>query len=196
VISHRWLASALAVAALAAGCATPWEVDSFTAADLDMAGHSTFAWKGGTFGTPAPVTPEVAAQVEPRMRAAVTAELVRRGYVEVADPATAELLVSVQVTGTQRFALSEPARDGAPSTSVLTASGPPLPPASELQRVQLRNEATVIVFVEDRASGRLAWRGLAVAEDKRVPSREAGIRMVVDMAGRIATEVPPHRPAT
>jgi len=77
---------------------------------------------------------------------------------------------------------------------VLTASGMPLPPASELPRETTVRDGTVVVFVEDPASGRIIWRGLVTSET-RVTSREAGIRMVVDMTRRIAQEFPARRTA-
>ena len=190
---HRWLAVGLA--ALAAGCTTPWAVESFAAPDTDLPGKKSFVWKGGAFNTPAAMEPELAAVVEPRVRQAVVDELLRKGFVESGDSAGADMLVSVQVSGTRRFVLSEEPRVGAPSAnSVLTASGMPLPPASELPRETTVRDGTVVVFVEDPASGRIIWRGLVTSET-RVTSREAGIRTVVDMTRRIAQEFPARRTA-
>jgi Domain of unknown function (DUF4136) len=190
---YRWVAVGLA--ALAGGCATPWAVESFAAPEADLPGMKSFVWKGGAFNTPAAMPAEVAATVEPRVRQAVVDELLRKGFVEVTDPAGADMLVSVQVSGTRRFVLSEEPRVGAPSPAgVLTASGMPLPPASELPREQTVRDGSVVVFVEDPATGRIIWRGLVTAET-RVTSREAGTRMVVDMARRIAQDFPARRPA-
>lgn len=191
---QRWLVVGLA--ALAAGCATPRTVESFAAPETDLPGKANFAWKGGAFNTPAAMEPELAAVVEPRVRQAVVSELQRKGFVEVTDPAGADMLVSVQVSGTRRFVLSEEPRVGAPSAnSVLTASGMPLPPASDLPRETTVRDGTVVVFVEDPASGRIIWRGLVTSES-RVTSREAGIRMVVEMAHQIAREFPQRRVGT
>ena len=190
---HRWLVVGLV--AFAAGCATSWAVDTFAAPEADLPGKTSFAWKGGAFNTPAAMPPEVAAVVEPRVRQAVVDELLRKGFVEAADPAGADMLVNVQVSGTSRFVMSEEPRIGAPSpTSVLTASGMPLPPASDLPRETTVRDGSVAVFVEDPASGRIIWRGLATVET-RVPSREAGIRMVVDMTRHVAQEFPARRAA-
>jgi hypothetical protein len=71
----------------------------------------------------------------------------------------------------------------------------PLPPASDLPRETTVREGTVVVFVEDPASGRIIWRGLVTSES-RVTSREAGIRMVVEMARQIAREFPQRRAGT
>jgi hypothetical protein len=183
------------LAALAAGCSTPWAVESFAAPEADLPSLKSFVWKGGAFNTPAAMPAEVAATVEPRVRQAVVDELLRKGFVEVTDAAGADMLVSVQVSGTRRFVLSEEPRVGAPlPAGVLTPSGMPLPPASELPREQTVREGSVVVFVEDPATGRIIWRGLVTAET-RVTSREAGTRMVVDMARRIAQDVPARRAA-
>lgn len=191
---QHWLVAGLA--ALAAGCATPRTVESFAAPEVDLPGKKNFVWKGGAFNTPAAMPADVAAVVEPRVRQAVVSEFARKGFVEVADPAGADMLVSVQVSGTRRFVLSEEPRVGAPSAnSVLTASGMPLPPASDLPRETTVREGTVVVFVEDPASGRIIWRGLVTSES-RVTSREAGIRMVVEMAHQIAREFPQRRVGT
>ena len=188
---HRWFV--LGVATLAASCATPRTVESFAAPEADLPGKKSFVWKGGAFNTPAAMEPELAAVVEPRVRQAVVNELQRKGFVEVTDPAGADMLVSVQVSGTRRFVLSEEPRVGAPSAnSVLTASGMPLPPASDLPRETTVRDGTVVVFVEDPASGRIIWRGL-VASESRVTSREAGIRLVVEMAHQVAREFPQRR---
>jgi hypothetical protein len=188
---NRWLALGLAV--IAAGCAAPLEIESFSAPEADLPGKKTFVWKGGAFNTPAAMPAEVAAVVEPRVRQAVVEELVRKGFVEVSERAAADMLVSVQVSGSRRFVLSEEARVGAPSpTSVLTASGMPLPPASDLPRETTVREGSVVLFVEDPATERIIWRGLT-SDESRVTSREAGIRKVVDMTRRVAREFPARR---
>ena len=190
---HRWLVVGLV--ALSAGCATRWAVDSFAAPEADLPGKTSFAWKGGAFNTPAAMAPELAAIVEPRVRQAVVDGLLRKGFVETTDPARADMLVNVQVSGTSRFVLSEEPRIGAPSpTSVLTASGMPLPPASDLPRETTVRDGSVAVFVEDPATGRIIWRGLVTAET-RVRSQEAGIRMVVDMTRHITQQFPARRAA-
>jgi hypothetical protein len=47
----------------------------------------------------------------------------------------------------------------------------------------------VVVFAEDPASGRLAWRGLANLET-RTSSTEALVRNVVDMARHVTQQFP------
>lgn len=189
----RLLAAALL--ALAAGCASPWTVDRFEAPEANVAGRSSFAWKGGEIGTPLAQDPAALASIESQIRAAVTGELLRKGYVETTDPARTDLLVSYQVAGSRRFELADDRRVGAPSPNeLLTPGGMPLPPASELPREQTVREGTVVVFAEDPASGRLAWRGLVTVES-RVSTTEAGIRQIVDIARHITQEFPARRTA-
>jgi hypothetical protein len=134
--------------------------------------------------------------IESRVRAAVTGELVRKGYVETTDPARADMLVSYQIAGTRRLELSEDRRVGAPSPNqVLTPGGMPQPPASELPRVQTIREGTVTVLVEDPASGKLVWRG-SVSAEGRVSSNEAALRQIADVAHHITREFPARQPAT
>lgn len=187
----HWLACACLV--VAAGCATQWDVDSFAAPEADLPGKATFAWKAGASSTPTISQPEVAAAMEARVRGAVTTEFVRKGFTEVTDPQRADMLVSFQVAGTRRFVVSDERRIGAPSPNeVLTASGMPVPPASDLPREQSVREGSVILFVDDAASGRVVWRGLVEVET-RVTSNEAGIRMITDIARHIASEFPARR---
>jgi len=183
----------VALLALAAGCASSWPVDRFEAPEADVAGRGSFAWQGGEIGTAIAQDPGELASVETQLRAAVTGELVRKGYVEAADPARADMRVSYQVAGSQRFVLADDRRIGAPSPNeVLTPGGMPLPPASELPREQSVREGTVVVFVQDPAADRLIWRGL-VSVESRVASREAAVRQVVEIARHIAQQFPARR---
>ena len=47
----------------------------------------------------------------------------------------------------------------------------------------------MLVFIDDRASGRLIWRGMVTAET-RSGSTEQGVRLIGQMAHEIAKEVP------
>jgi hypothetical protein len=187
---------AVALFALAAGCASPWTVDRFEAPEANVAARSSFAWKDGEIGTPLAQEPGMLEAIESRVRAAVTGELVRKGYVETTDPARADMLVSYQIAGTRRLELSDTRRVGAPSPNqVLTPGGMPQPPASELPRVQTIREGTVTVLAEDPASGKLVWRG-SVSAEGRVSSNEAALRQIADVARHIAREFPARHPAT
>ncbi len=188
---QRWLV--VASVALLGACAVPLKVDTFVAPDVNLAGKSTFAWKGGDFALPNTAAPAAAESATAQIRAAVVAELVNKGFVETADPAAADLLVSFQASAMSRTVLTE-GRIGAPLPSdVLTASGPPMPAASELPRERTVRAGTMVIFVEDRASGRVAWRGLVDVET-RTASTEANIRTAVEMARQVAREFPAHRP--
>ena len=47
------------------------------------------------------------------------------------------------------------------------------------------------VFIDDRASGRLLWRG-SVSEETRSGSTEQGVRIITEMAREIARAIPPR----
>jgi len=178
------------LAAALAGCASPWAVDRFEAPEAKVAARSAFFLKGGELGTTAAMNPAVSASVDTAIRNAITTELARKGYTEVADAAAAQMIVSYQVAGTRWFVIADERRVGAPSaTTVLSPSEIQPPPASALPREQSVRDGTVIVFVDDPASGRLIWRGTITAET-RAGSTEAGIRTIADMAHHITQEFP------
>ena len=70
-------------------------------------------------------------------------------------------------------------------------SGPVSPPASSVPREMRVREGSVLVFIDDRASGRLIWRGTVTAETRR-GSTEQGVHLLTQMAHEIAKEVPAH----
>jgi hypothetical protein len=175
---------------LLAGCATPWEVDSFEAPEGNLTARQTWFWKGGDFGTPASIDPQVVAHATAQMRAVVTAELMHKGYNEVNSADAADMLVSFQVAGTQRFELADSGRIGAPSaTQVLRPGGIQPPPASALPREMNIRDGSVLLYIEDPESGRLIWRGMVTAET-RIGSPEHGVRILTQMTQSIVRQVP------
>ena len=186
----------LATVALLAACASnPWTVDSFESPEANVAGKRSFFYKPGEVAAPLVRQPAIAADTEARMRAAITAELLRKGYVEAGEPAGAELVVSYQASGTMKFVESDQQRIGAPSPNeILTPGSVPPPAASELPPEKSVRDISVVVFADDPASGRLAWRGL-VSVETRTSSTEALVRQVVDMARHIAQQFPARRAA-
>jgi hypothetical protein len=197
-LTHRHragLATALAALLFASGCASTWEVDRFEAPEADLSAKRTFVWKPGDLGTPLARQPPNAASIESQIRAAVTAELARKGYIEVPSASGADMVVSFQVAGSRKFVIPEERRIGAPSPNeVLMPGNIPPPPASELPREQLVRESSVVVFAEEPSSGRLMWRGL-VSVESRTSSTEAAIRQITDIARHIAQQFPSHRAA-
>jgi hypothetical protein len=188
---NRRMAFAWAAAlTLLAGCATHWDVDSFEAPEGNVAAYRTFFWKGGEFGSAGPINQTMVAAATTEMRTAVTTEMTRKGYSEVDTAAGADMVVSFHVGGSQKFVLSDEKRIGAPSaTTVLSPSEIQPPPASSVPREMRMREGSVLVFIDDRASGRLMWRGMVTAET-RSGSTEQAVRLVAQMAHEIAKEVP------
>ncbi|MBK6350864.1 MAG: DUF4136 domain-containing protein [Proteobacteria bacterium] len=175
---------------LLAGCATHWDVDSFEAPRATWppgtrtSGRAVISARQGTHD------PAVVASASAQLRGAVTAELNRKGFKEVDTAAAADMIVSFQVAGTQRFVPSDERRIGAPSaTTVLRPSEIQPPPASTVPRERRIREGSVLVFIDDRASGQLIWRGM-VTEETRGGSTEQGVRQLTQMAHEIAREVP------
>ena len=157
--AHRWISAPLtAVAAtlllVASGCETTWPVDSYEPAGAGLSGKRTFAWTGGELGTVAAVDPTVAASTDIHIRDAVVAGFVRKGYTQVADAKSADMLVSYQVVGSRRVVTSERPRFNAPlPDDVLMQSNPQPPAASELPRERTVRDGTVVVFVDESGNG-------------------------------------------
>jgi len=180
----------MAAAAALAGCASPWSVDRFEAPEANVAARSAFLLKDGEFGTTAGMSPEVAASANAAVRGAIATELARKGYTEVVDAGSARMIVSYQVAGTRKYVVADERRVGAPSaTTVLSPSEIQPPPASAVAREQSVRDGTVVVYVDDPASGQLIWRGLITAQT-RTASTEALVRTITDMARHITQEFP------
>ncbi len=182
----------LALLVLVSGCASTWDVDTFEAPEANLAGRRSFAWKEGELGTPLAKRPEGASSLESHIRAVVTEELKKKGYVEVPSANGADMIVSYQVAGSRKFVNVDNRRVGAPSPNeVLMPSNIPPPPASELPREQLIREGNIVVFAEDPSSGKLIWRGL-VSVESRTDSKQGAIRQVTDIARHITQKFPAY----
>jgi hypothetical protein len=185
---------ALAALVLLAACAVnPWTVDSFEAPEADVAGKRTFVWRNGEVGAPLIKRPAVATDTQARLREAITHELKLKGYVETADAAAADMVVSFQVSGSRRFEQADQQRIGAPSPNeVLTPGNVRPPPASEVPREVSVRQGNVMVFAEHPGSGQLMWRGLVSAEI-RTSSLERTVDKVIDAGRHIAQGFPARR---
>jgi hypothetical protein len=191
----RRLLALAAAFGLLGGCATQnWDVDSYAAPEGNVSARQTFYWKGGEFGTPASIEASVIDSATSHLRATIVGELVRKGYREVDAAAAADMVVSFQVAGTQRFVAADERRVGAPLPSqVLSPSATQPPPASMLPREQRVRDGSVLVFIDDRATGRLLWRGSVTAQT-RSGSPEQGVRVLNQMAREITLAVPARAP--
>jgi hypothetical protein len=192
MIHHRTLT--LAAFALLAACAgNPWTVERFEAPETDLAGKSTFFYQPGEVATPLARRPELAARTEAQVRAVIVGELQRKGYVEASGSAGADMVVTYQASGMRRFVESDQRRIGAPSPNeVLTPGAMPRRPASELPPEMSVREVSMVVFVEDPAAGKLAWRGMVTAE-LRTDSLDGVVRQVTDMTRHIMQQFPARR---
>jgi len=179
------------VIVLLAGCAaSTWDVDTYAAPGSNVASLGTFAWGGGELGSAAAIDPSA----DLRIRETIVAELQKKGYTLAADPATAQMVVSYQVVGSRVYVTSNEPRFNAPSpNSVLSASAPPMPAASELPPERRVTEGSVVVFFDDPASKRLIWRGSITAETRSADSKQA-IETAAKMASDILKSLPNHAP--
>jgi Domain of unknown function (DUF4136) len=177
------------VAAVAAGCAVHWDVETYAVPGSDVASRQTYFWKGGDFAA-SPLDPATIATAASQIRSAVVEELAHKGFREVSSAEAADLVASFQVSGMRRFVVEDSTRVGAPSpNTVLSPSEMQPPPASSVPREVPVREGSVIVFLDDPKLGKLAWRG-EVAEQIRASSPEQTTRIIVQMARQIAREVP------
>ena len=183
----RWLA--IAAVTLIAGCVAQWTVDRYEAPEANLAARRTYFLKGGDLGSPTALDHDVASRLDAAMRSTITTELGRKGYVEAAA-ATADLVVSYQIAGSRKFVTPDERRIGAPDpNTVLSPSEVQPAPLSTLPREQAIRDGSVIVFVDDPASGKLIWRGL-VASETRVGSTEDLVRLIEGMTRSILGEFP------
>jgi hypothetical protein len=185
---NRWLAVPLL--AILAGCSTTWQVESYEAPGAKLSDRRTFMWGGGELGTVAAVDPSVATSTDQHIREAVVTGFTQKGYTEVTDAKSAEMVVSYQVVGTRKVVTAQRPRFSAPlPDDVLMQSNPQPPAASELPREQTVRDGSVLVFVEDPTGQQLLWRGMITAET-RAASNDAAINTAQEMARDIVATFP------
>ena len=192
---HGPIAAALITLTLAllSACATsPWTVESYAAPEGKVAARDPFFIKGGEIATPTTVESGLEQQLHADVREAIRTELAKKGYSEAKDLASAQLVVSYQIAGSNRSVMMDAPRVGAPSpNTVLSPSAVQPPPLSAVPRERQVRTNTVIVFIDDPASDRLLWRGSITAET-RVGSPQDGLRVIADMVRHIVQQLPPH----
>jgi hypothetical protein len=180
----------VALAGAATGCATHWDVNAYQAPGANVAALETFYWKGGDFASAAMPSRAITATTEARVRSSVVGELIRKGYRETPSAAGADFIVSFQVSAVTQILVDERPRIGAPSaTTVLSPGEIQPPPASAVPRdISVRN-GSVVMYVDDGASGRLLWRG-EVAGETRAGSADHLSRIIEQMMLEIAKALP------
>jgi hypothetical protein len=173
-----------------ASCSSQWTVEEYQPPEKDVASLHSFAWKPGEYAAPRRVSPEQTLALDAKLRATISDELQSLGYMEANDPAAADMHITVQVSGMRRKVLADDSRIGAPTANaVLTPGEGDVTPPSAMPDIQTLSDISVIVFADDPTSGRLMWRG-AVSSEGRVTSKDAGLRIVDEMARAISREFP------
>jgi hypothetical protein len=189
-MQRRVVFGIVALTMLAAGCATQWDVEEFSAPDANLAARQSFHWRGGEIGTAGPIDPAASAAADQQIRDVVVAALLNKGYAQASNATGAQMTVGYQVADIRRFVEAGDRRVGAPSpNTVLSPSEIQPPPASALPREMLVRDGSVMVFIEDPATGKLIWRGVVNAE-LRVKSSEEAVRLVTQMAQEVASRIP------
>ena len=187
---RRTVLCASLLALVVTGCAIHWDVESFESPGAGLASKKTFFWKGGDFATAAAIDKAVLQAAESHVRSAVVEELTRKGYSEAGTAAGADMAVSYQVSGVRKFVTVDSGRVGAPSaTTVMSPGEIQPPPASSVEREVAVRDASVILFIDEPASGRLLWRGEVASETRSSSAEQAG-RVIAQMAREIAKDVP------
>ena len=178
------------ICCLFTACAVHWDVDAYESPGANLPSRQTFFWKGGDFATAALLKESLVTSTEAQIREAVVAELKRKGYTEALAAAGADMVLSYQVAGIQKFVVADTPRVGAPSpNTVLSPSEVQPPPLSTVPREVSVRDGSVTLFVDDGASGKLLWRG-EVSTELRAGKAEQVARNIGQMAGEIARSVP------
>jgi len=188
--SFRVVAALAVFVTLVAGCATTDDIDKYEAPEANFPARHTYGWKPGEVSTPGQQNAGDVHRLDQAVQAAIEDELAHKGYTKV-DAAKADMIVSYQVAGHRTYVVSDDRRVGAPSPNevLMPGNSPQLPPTSVVPHEQTVGEGSMIVFVDDPASGKLIWRGV-ISIESRVRSPEAGARMAADMAREIVRSMP------
>jgi hypothetical protein len=191
-MSHWTGRLALLAVATLAGCVSTDTVETFQAPERDVASLRSYYWRDGEFGLPLVQDPAVIDDARRKLRETVDTELRAKGYVLAADAASADFLVSYNVAAQRRYASSDTTRVGSPSPNEVLMPGEIQPPPASMgaREVTVR-EGTVAIYADDRATGKLLWRG-SVDIEQRIASSEAGVRLVHRLAHEITREFPPR----
>jgi hypothetical protein len=155
MILSRFLRAALVAAgiAAAAGCASPPpQPDSMRDPQADFAAYRTFAWMNGSDGTAdAPL-----ALLDSNIRAAIEAELARRGYATAPAGTTPDLRIAYETASADKIE-NNPVRVGVGVGSWGGNFGGSINVGSP--SVRNYREGTLVIHAVDAARNAEVWQG-------------------------------------
>ena len=177
----RLLQSSFAVAslmlgttALISGCAsTPAEPQQMRDPQADFNAFKTFAWKANTS---AGNTDKPVSVVDGYIRAAITTELTRKGYVEAAAGTTPDLRIEYEAVSAEKLK-NNPFRVGIGVGSYGSSGGGSVGVGSP--SVKNVKEGTLVIHVIDPARNAEVWRGSASRELGKGNVEPATVQSVV-----------------
>lgn len=174
----------LAAAALVAGCTTaPAEPASMIDEQANFADYKTFGWLEYEGAEPMSI-------VDTKIRAAITAEMLRKGYVEELAGATADLLLDYQAARTEKVK-SKPFSIGIGVGSYGSGGGGSI--STRTSNVKNVTEGSLVINAVDSARNAEVWRSAVSRELGENPVDSGIIKKVVtevfsDFPARTATQ--------
>lgn len=168
----------LALAPLAACQSPAGEVSVLQSGTVTVAAGSSYAW------APTPATtnadPRIANDIiQERLKTAIDTALAAKGFRRVADPASAQLLVSYHV-GLENRQETRVSSFGGPTWCGVRGCAWGLygPPMVDVDNVQY-TEGTMLLDLTDRATGKLAWRAMSQRRVDRGDAAQSELNAIV-----------------
>ena len=160
----------LTVTALIAGCTTaPAEPKSMIDEQANFASYETFGWLEYEGAEPLSI-------VDTRIRAAITAEMLRKGYVEALAGATADLLLDYQAARAEKVK-SKPFSIGIGVGSYGSSGGGSI--STRTSSVENVIEGSLVINAVDSARNAEVWRSAVSRELGNEPADSDIIQEVV-----------------
>jgi len=174
----------LAATTLIAGCATaPAEPVSMIDEQADFASYETFGWLEYEGAEPMSI-------VDTKIRAAITAEMLRKGYVEALAGATADLLLDYQAARTETIK-NKPFSVGIGVGSYGSSGGGSI--STRTSSVENVTEGSLVINAIDSTRNAEVWRSAISRELGEEPASSDIIQEVVaevftDFPARMGTQ--------